>query len=186
MVHFYTYLNIYLNDYKKFFSLSDFEKSFNTPHQTIKRHLNILVKKNVLIEEKKEKFLFYNLNLKNPLIYEYLSISEKEKTFKFIENKIFYILYEKIFPFFSNNSFIIFGSAVNSKNFNDIDLLVFKKSDNSTIKKTIHEFEIEYSVKVHLIELNNKLISGTFINEVKKNHIILNNHDYFVRLFSKS
>jgi predicted nucleotidyltransferase len=186
MVHFYTYLRVYLGDFNKFFSLGDFEKLFKIPHQTIKRSLSILVKKKVLIEEKKGKFLFYTLNINNPLSYEYLSICEKEKTFDFLENKLFYLLYEKLFPFFLNKSFVIFGSAANSKSFNDIDLLVFEKSKDSMIETVIHDFESEYSIKVHVIETDEKNIKGGFIHEVKKNHIILNNHDYFVRLFSKS
>ena len=104
MVNYYTYLNPYLNDYKKFLSLSDFEKAFNTPHQTIKRHLDYLVKKGILNQEKREKFLFYTLNAKNPVAFEYLGVCEKQKMFEFLENKIFFILYEKLYLFFQKKA----------------------------------------------------------------------------------
>lgn len=188
MVHFYTYLEMFLDDLHKQISLIEFEKHFKKPHQTIKRHLKFLTKSKILIEDKKNKFLFYKLNLENPLLFEYLSICEKERTFKHIENPLFNRLYELISPEFKNSNILIFGSSATKKTFNDIDILILNKtaSENNNLKKELNLFEQTYSIKLHIIWTNRKTLTKTFKKEILKNHIILNNHDYFVKILYKN
>ena len=177
MVNFYTYLGLYLDDLKKTVNLNEFEQYFNTPHQTIKRKLHYFVKKGILVENKKGKFLFYTLNLQNMLVWEYLVLCEKERLLLFLEQSLFKRLYDLLFPFFKESSFLIFGSATDKKKFNDIDLLIISKK-----KIDLTQFEETYSVKIHLVQTTEKNLTPTFITEIRKKHIILNNHDYFRRV----
>ncbi|MBW6461728.1 MAG: hypothetical protein K0B07_01660 [DPANN group archaeon] len=178
MVTFYTYLEIYLDDLNKQIALSEFEKHFNKPHQTIKNQIRTLVDANILIEEKKIRSLSYKINKDNPKLNDYLSICEKEKMFKFIDERpLIRQLYTLIAP--KTKNILIFGSTITTEKFNDIDLLIISEKD---IKNIITNFETTYSVKIHTIQTNQKDLTKTLLTEIRKKHIILKNHDYFVEL----
>lgn len=181
MVNFFTYIELFLNDLNKQINLNEFENYYKKPHQTIKRHLSVLMKKNILIAEKKGRFLFYKLNLENPLLFEYLSICEKQRMFDFLEKLLFKRLYDFVYKNFKDSNVIIFGSAINKKEFSDIDILIFP--ENKDLEKKLKEFSDTYSVKLHLVMANEKNITETLKKEIIKNHIILNNHDNILRFF---
>ena len=183
MVSFYTYLEIYLDDLHKRVSLSEFEKKFKKPHQTIKSHLQELVDAKILLCEKKERFLFFSLNLQNPLTKEFLVMCEKERLFLFLQKTLFKRLYEFLSEFLNNNKVLIFGSSVKNDKFSDIDLLIISKDEK--IKKRINEFSKTYNVKIHCIQTEVKDVTESFKIELKKNHICLNNHEFFVEVLYK-
>lgn len=178
MVNYYTYIELFLEDKNKSVSLSEFAKHYKKPHQTIKVYLKTLVDNKILLIDKRERFLFYKLNLENPLTYEYIAICEKERMFYFLKKELFNRLYITLIPF--NSPMMLFGSVVNDSKYKDIDLLVLSK--NSAIRDVIKKFELTYSVKIHLILTEEKDLNITFIKELQKKHIILNNHEYFVKL----
>lgn len=181
MVRFYTYLEVYLDDLTKKVSLSEFEDYFKTPHQTIKKHLLAFINAKILVEEKKERFLYYKLNIDNPLTMEYLIVCEKERLFEFLEKKTLFLqLYKELSQFFKDAKILIFGSAVEKKDFSDIDLLIISK--NRYIKTIIKKFSQTYSLKIHTVQTIEKNLTKTFINEIRKKHIILNNHSYFIEV----
>ena len=185
MVSFYTYLELYLDDLRKLVSLSEFEKHFKTPHQTIKSHLKDLVKEKILLEDKRARFRFYKLNLGNPLTADYLSLCEKEKTFSFLrQNALFSRLHSVIAPYLKESSILLFGSAAISKEYKDIDLLIISKGKNIT--EELKKFEKTYSVKLHIIQTSESDLTETLITEIRKKHIILSNHDYFIRVIYKN
>ena len=185
MVRFYTYLELYLDDLRKLVSLSELEKHFKTPHQTIKSHLKDLVKGKILSEEKRARFRFYKLNLQNPLITDYLSLCEKERMFAFLnKNALFSRLHSTIAPHLKESNVLLFGSAVVSKEYKDIDLLILSK-DNKLIEE-LKKFEKTYSVKLHIIKTSESDLTETLITEIKKKHIIFSNHDYFVKVIYKN
>ena len=185
MVRFYTYLEVYLDDLRKLVSLSELEKHFKTPHQTIKSRLKDLVKCKILLEEKRARFRLYKLNLQNPLIADYLSLCEKERTFAFLnKNALFSRLHSTIAPHLKESSILLFGSAAVSKEYKDIDLLILSK-DNELIEE-LKKFEKTYSVKLHIIKTSESDLTETLIAEIKKKHIILSNHDYFVKVIYKN
>ena len=184
MVNKYTYLEMYLNEINKKISLREFEKYFNKPHQTIKTHLQQLVDEKILLVEKMDRFRFYSLNFKNNLLKEYLSICEKERLILFLNrNILFKRLYEFIWKHLTKNKVLIFGSAVDTKEFNDIDIFII--SNDKKIRATIDEFMQTYSVKIHVVQSNEKNITSHFIKELKKKHIMLNEHDYFIEVLYK-
>jgi DNA-binding transcriptional ArsR family regulator len=180
MVQKYTYLEPYLEDPSKQINLQEFEGVFNTPHQTVRRHLQAFVEEKILTEQKQGKFVFYKLNLDNPLLLSYLSICEKERTINFLKNPLFKRLHELLSPHFAKASFLMFGSAVLQKSYKDIDLLVMP--EYKTVKKSIADFESTYVKKLHIVMTNETHLSKALKKEITKKHIILNNHDYFVRL----
>ncbi|MFH1408345.1 MAG: nucleotidyltransferase domain-containing protein [Nanoarchaeota archaeon] len=180
MVKKYTYLKAFLNDPSKQVNLQEFENMFKKPHQTVKRHLQVFVKDDVLTEMRMGKFMFYKLNRENPLHLNYLSICEKELTFTFLKNTLFKRLHETLSPFFGTSAMLIFGSAAVSKTFNDIDLLVL--GDDKKIPATLKDFEKIYAKKIHLVQTKEKDLTPSFKAEIMKKHIILNNHDYFMRI----
>ncbi len=178
MVNFFTYLEIYLDNLRKEVKLSEFERFFSDAHQKIKPRLAKLVKRNILIINKKERFLYYHLNLTNPITIEYILMCEKNRTIELLQKQpLLNRLYEHIRPF--NINLLIFGSAATDNKFNDIDLLILGKEYP---KKIIKNFEQTYNIKVHTVNTNKSAITKTFLEELRKKHIILSNHDLFVRL----
>ena len=185
MVIFYTYLELYLDDLRKKLSLSEFENYFNTPHQTIKAHLSNLVKSKIVLEEKKARFRFYYLNLKNSLVIEYLALCEKERLIEFLnKNTLFNRLYQSITSYLKENSVLLFGSAVKNREYSDIDLLIISK--DKKIREELKKIESTYSVKIHVVQTSENELTEALLLEIKKKHIILNNHDYFVRVIYKN
>lgn len=184
MVNKYTYLEVFLDDIDKKINLNEFENLFARPHQTLKRHLAELVNEKILVMEKKNKFLYYSLNKNNSLFIDYLVITEKQKLFDFLKAPVFNRLYVSLENCFRENNILIFGSAVISKEYSDIDLLILSEElQRDKIKKTLKNFELTYSIEIHPIFSNESDLNETFLSEVIKKHIILNNHDYYVRLF---
>lgn len=179
MINLYTYLEVYLDDLTKKVNLNEFERYFKRPHQTIKAHLQELVDAKVLIIDKKVRLLFYSLNLSNPLLKEYLALCEKERLLTFLKKPLFKRLYDHIAKSLVKSKVMIFGSAVNKDGFGDIDMLII--SNDRYIRKSINDFIKTYDVKIHIIQTADKYLTKSFIAEVKKQHIFLNEHDYFIR-----
>lgn len=178
MVNFFTYLEIYLDDMTKAVSLNEFATHFDKPHQTVKKHLEEFVTTRVLKQERKGRFLYYKLNLDNPLFKEHIIMCEKERLLLFLKNNpFFFILYKELSAFFKNSSFLLFGSSVTEKNYIDIDVLAISKSKK--IKAVLEKLEHTYSKKIHLIQTEKKYMSKTLIKEIKNKHIILNGHESF-------
>jgi len=172
-------IQLYLNNYSKRYYLRELARKLKKPHQTIKPYLKLPV----LIEEKRGKIIEYYLNLKSPLLLNYLTIAEQDKLINLLEKDILLkTLYQKLLPNFKTSTFIIFGSATRStKEANDIDLLAITK-DN--IKSIIKEFEEIYSKKIHLIQINEiSDLSTSLKKEIYKNHLILNNTEEIIRYF---
>ncbi len=185
MVSIYTYLEMYLDDLRKAVSLSEFERQFKTPHQTVKSRLESLVKAKILLEDKRARFRFYRLNLHNPLAIDYLSLCEKEKAFAFLnKNALFSRLHSTIAPYLKESSVLLFGSAVDSKQYADIDLLIISKGKG--IIEELKKFEKTYSVKLHIVHASESDLTETLITEIRKKHIIFNNHDYLLRIIYKN
>lgn len=180
MVRKYTYLEVYLDDFHKKVSLTEFEKHFKTPHQTIKKHLKEFVDAKILTLEKKARFAFYGLNLNNPLIVEYLAMCEKERLIDFLKKPLFRRLYEHLSEFLVDTKIALFGSSIDSEHFSDIDLLVISK--NKKIRKVITDFNNTYGKpSIHLVQTDAKHLTKSFIIEIKKHHLFFNEHDYFIR-----
>jgi len=176
-------IGIFLNDYNKRCYLRELASMLKKPHQTIKPHVEKLVKEGILIKYKRENIIDYSLNFKNKKIYDYLVMSEKENLLdRLNEDTLLNILFEKLSIFFKDNTFIIFGSAADKlQKDSDIDLLIIGKKD---ITKVLEEFEEIYNKTVHKIQVTDKAkLTPALIKEVYKKHLILNNTEEVIRFF---
>ncbi len=175
----------YLNDYGKRYYLRELANILNKPHQTIKPYLQDLVKEKILLKFERKNFVEYGLNMKNSQIYDHLVITEKEKLMKRLQEDTYLrVFFEKLTPFFQQNTFILFGSAVNKiQKGSDIDIVNIWKKD---AKKGIQEFEQVYNKKIHEISVPSiKKISPRLIKEIYKKHLILNNTEEVIRYFGE-
>ena len=176
-------IGLFLTDYSKRYYLREMAILLKKPHQTIKPHVESLVREQVLLKNERKNITEYSLNFNNKRIYDYLTIAEKDNFFKRInEDTLIRILSEKLTVFFRSNIFIIFGSAVNKIHpDSDIDLLVVGKKD---MAKYIDDFEKIYNKRIHKIQIN-KLndLTLTLVKEIYKKHLILNNTEEVIRFF---
>ncbi len=173
----------FVNDYDKRFYLRELAVLLKKSHQTIKPYIEKLVKERILIKNQRKNILEYQLNFKSRQVYDYLVIAEKERLIEKLDDEaLLKVLFEKLSLFFTNNTFLIFGSSVEKiKKGSDIDLLVIGKSN---INKILDEFEEVYNKKIHKVQISslNKL-SDTLIKEIYKKHIIFNNTEQIIRFF---
>lgn len=186
MVNKYTYLALFAYEPHKQFSLQELEEYHHIPHQTIRRQLDVLVQEKILIENKRKKFRFYQLNIDNPLTLDALSIYEKERLKERLEeDSLLNKLYEELSTHFDKCSFLIFGSSTKEKKYEDIDIICFGK--DKTLLKKVELFEFTFGKEIELLETSPRNITEILYKELIKKHLIFNNHDYFVKyLFKKN
>lgn len=151
--------------------LADISRQLKEPHPTVRLHLNALEKKGILRKSYKGRLTLYSLNLDNPLLLEYLVVTEKNKLIRACEK---HLVLKELTHFLRNISgkeMIIFGSA--AQNFikaNDIDLLVTGKTD----EKKIQEFSERYNKQIHLINVKDlKKVTETLKKEIIKKHLVI-------------
>lgn len=173
----------YLHDYQRSLILADFEKELERPHQTLKRYVEELVEEDILYVEERERYSSYRLNLENPFVFQYLSISEKLNTHEVLgESNLIRRLYEKTAPFFLQASFLVFGSYGVGREGNDVDLLLVGRKPEA-LEEALDEFGETYKeVHTNHIESEEEL-NPSFKKELLKKHIIFNGSDHFVRIF---
>jgi hypothetical protein len=92
MVNKFTYLSMFATKPKEKFSLQEFQDYFKIPHQTIKKHFEEFVKLRILKKDKRKRFLFYSLNLENPITLDALSICEKLRLQKRLDEEIQFLV----------------------------------------------------------------------------------------------
>ena len=176
-------MGCYLNDYSRRHYLRELADLLKKPHQSIKPYVEELTKESILIRYDRKNLVEYGLNLKDRRTYDYLIISEKERLIKRLEEDTYLrTLFEKLSPYFRDNTFIIFGSASERlQKGSDIDLLVIGKQN---ITKTVAEFENVYNKRIHKIQVNSldRLTIG-LIKEVYKKHLIFNNTEQVILFF---
>ena len=67
----------FLGDYTRNVILADIERELEVPHQTLKKHADLMVKTSILIEERKPRNILYRINRENSMVLNYLSTAEK-------------------------------------------------------------------------------------------------------------
>lgn len=176
-------VEMYLNDYSKRYYLRELASLLEKPHQTIKPHIEALVKEGVIIKIKRKNIVEYSLNFKDKKVHDYLIIAEKERLMERLkEDIIMASLFEKLSSFFKNSTFIVFGSASDKiQKGSDIDLLVIGKQN---ISKVIGDFEEVYNRKIHKVQIADiEKLTLTLAKEIYKKHLILNNTEHVIMFF---
>jgi len=179
-------INLYRGDYLKILYVREMAKLLGKSHVSLLPHLRRFEERKVLNSKISGRNKTYQLNLDNNLSKEHLTISEKQQGLKLMEKEFFI---KKIYDEISdlNGTVIIFGSYA-SGNYNkesDIDLFYIGKISNKQ-KNQIKNMGKIYKKQIHLTVMDeeqfNKALneSISLIKEIIKNHIILQNPDYFI------
>jgi predicted nucleotidyltransferase len=175
-------LSLYLNDYRRKYYLGEIADLLKKPHQTIKPYLESLVKGRILIKIKRKNIVEYGLNVSEKTS-NLLVIAEKVRLMQRLEqDTLLDALHEKVSLYFNLNTFVVFGSAVDSiKKGSDIDLLVLGRKNCS------NEFQAYWDVynkKVHKVQISSfRDLSSTLAKEIYKKHLIFNNTELIIRYF---
>lgn len=174
-------ITLYSGDYKKRFYLREIVKLSKIPLKTIQNTLMVLEKEKILKSKVEGKNKYFNLNIDNIQTKLILLQSEIYKTNLFLETypaiKTFLKSIEK------NNLILVFGSFAKFAATKNSDLDMFIISDKEQ-KLPFHLLPY----KIHKIFLaENSFIKAveeqeTLIKEIEENHVILNNHSFYVNL----
>lgn len=174
-------ISLYTGNYKARFYLRQISKLAKLPLKTCQNTLSALEKSKILKSKTEGRNKYFILNLDNIQTKSYLLQAEICKTDKFLE------VYPQIKTFLkslgTNIPLIVFGSFAKLKTTkdSDMDLLVISEKEQ---KLPFHILPY----KVHVVSLSeNSFIKAvkeqeTLIKEVEENHVILNNHSFYVNV----
>ncbi len=174
-------ISLYRGNYKARFYLRQISKLSKLALKTCQNVLNMLENNKILKAKIEGKNKYFSLNLDNIKSKSYLLQAEIYKTDAFLERYQQFKTFMKSFN--TNVLLIIFGSFAKLKadKNSDLDLLVIKK------KKTKLSFYL-LPYKIHQINLSETSFikavkkQETLIKEIEENHIILNNHSFYVNI----
>jgi|SRR3989344_7875730 len=175
-------LSLYLKDYSKKFYLREISRLTKVPLKNTYVILNELEKDNIIKSQLVGKNKYFYLNLDNIEVKYLILNSEIYKTVIFI----------KKYPHFTGflkelddpeACIVIFGSFAKFSVDKDSDLDLLIISDKKieipyhVIPNKIHEIILSKNDFIETVEKNE-----IFIKKIKENHIILDNHSFFVNV----
>lgn len=178
---------LFIKNKNKYLYGREIAKKINKPQKTIQNLLNELFLENILEKIQSGKNFNFKLNLSFISIREILLISEIYKVKKIKKN--FEI--SQIINYFIENldvPILIFGSY--AKNYSneesDLDILILNNK-----KINIKKIQSKVTIKINIIYLSieefekNLKEENDFVKEVLRNHIIINNFEYFIKNWRK-
>ena len=174
-------VSLFRGNYKARFYLREISKLSKLPLKTCQNVLASLEKAKILKSKIEGKNKYFSLNLENIKTKSYLLQAEIYQTDLFIEKYPQFKIFLKSLK--TTNLIIIFGSFAKftaDKN-SDLDLLVIAKKE---LKLPFHLLPF----KPHQIKMSEKTFikaikeQENLIKEIEENHIILNNHSFYVSI----
>lgn len=172
-------IGLFLGGYNKQFYLREISRKVKLPIKTTQRTLFILEENNILKSEIRGKNKYFKLNLSNIQTKNYLLQAELYKTNLFLDRYPIFNTFLKELK--TNNTIIIFGSFAKftaEKN-SDVDLLIVLEEGYTLpthlLPYNIHKVELPKESFIKSVEKQE-----TLINEIEVNHILLNNHSFYV------
>ncbi len=175
-------LSLYLGDYSRRFYLREISKLSRLPLKTTQRILENLTKSRILKSEIHGKNRYFFLNLDNIETKFLLLKSEIYKTIIFLKKYTFFKSFLKEIKNLST-TIIIFGSFARftANNSPDIDILLVSKRKIKLpyyiLPNKFHEIQISESNIVKSFKMK-----AALIKKIQENHVILNDHSFFVNL----
>lgn len=172
-------LALFLGDYDRQLYLREISQKAKIPLKTTQTLLARLENGKILKSAISGKNKYFRLNLDNIQTKSVLLQAEINQTTKFLEK------YAPIKTFLkslrTNDAIIVFGSfaKLSADKDSDLDLLVIQRG-----KQEIPLHLMPY--KMHKIEMTEESFfkalerQETLINEIDENHVILNNHSFYV------
>lgn len=170
----------YLGNYKSRFYLRQLSKLSQVPLKTTQNILTELEKNKLLKSKTEGKNKYFSLNLENTQTKHLVLQAEIYKT------NLFLIKYPPLKPLLknlnSNTPVMVFGSFAKFKTDknSDLDILTIStKTELPThlIPHKIHQVNLTESTFSKALQKNEPLIK-----EIEENHVILNNHSFYVNL----
>jgi len=170
---------LYRGDYKSRFYLRQIGRLAKVPLKTVQNVLVSFEKSKILNSKIEGKNKYFSLNLANIKTKSYLLQAEIYKTDNFLESYPQFKIFLKSLK--TNILLVIFGSFARLKagKDSDLDLLVVSEKEQNL------PFHL-LPYKVHQVNLSeNSFVKAikeqeTLIKEIEENHIILNNHSFYI------
>ena len=172
---------LYRGNYKSEFYLRQISKLAKLPLKTAQNVLFNLEKNKVLKSTIDGKNKYFSLNLDNLQTKSYLLQSEIYKTDLFLENYPQFKIFLKSLN--TNVPLILFGSFAKFKTDQDSDLDLFVVSEKEQklpfhlIPYTVHQVNLSEDSFVKALREEE-----TLLKEIEENHIILNNHSFYINI----
>ena len=174
-------ISLFRGNYKARFYLREISKLSKLPLKTCQNALTNLEKAKILKSKIEGKNKYFSLNLENIKTKLYLLQAEIYQTDIFIEKYPQFKIFLKSLK--TTAPIIIFGSfaKLTADKTSDLDLLIISEKE---IKPPFHLL----SFKPHLINLTEKTFlkalekQEDLIKQIEENHIILNNHSFYVNI----
>jgi predicted nucleotidyltransferase len=172
-------ISLFRGNYKARFYLREISKLSKLPLKTCQNTLTNLEKAKILKSKVEGKNKYFSLNLENIKTKSYLLRAEIYQTDLFIEKYSQFKIFLKSLK--TTNLIIVFGSFAKftaDKN-SDLDLLTISEKG---LKLPFHLLPF----KLHQINMLEKTFlkalkeQENLIKEIEENHIILNNHSFYV------
>ncbi|MEK6811807.1 MAG: hypothetical protein AABX96_04825 [Nanoarchaeota archaeon] len=187
-------MKIFVSKIGKKFSINEISRDLKKPYALIHRSMQELIKnKFISIDERKLLYLNYKGNISELSHIESLRIKEavkKDKSISLFIKDCINGIKEDYF------TLLIFGSFIDKKKFNDIDLiLILDNSDNlETAEKTIKNTASNFSLKIDLHVINKESAYEMFskreqiniLNESLNKHLIAFGGENYYRILSNA
>jgi DNA-binding Lrp family transcriptional regulator len=170
-------VNLYLSDYTNEFYLREIARLSSIPLKTTQDILKQLEKEGIIIGKTSGKNKYFRLNLSNIKTKYVLIEAELYRTSHFLDKYPVFKTFLKEIN--SNAAILVFGSFADysKTKSSDLDLLVISDINlpNHLLPYKIHD--IRMTEKSFLNSLEKK---EAIMEEIRKKHIILNNHSFFI------
>ncbi|MBS3056951.1 MAG: nucleotidyltransferase domain-containing protein [Candidatus Aenigmarchaeota archaeon] len=172
-------LLLYTGDYKRKLYLREISRQAKIPLKTTQNLLAAFEEKNILKSNSEGKHKYFSLNLDNIHTRFLLLQTEIYKTILFLQKYPVFKTFAKSIE--SNDLIIVFGSFANFTAAKDSDLDILTVSENQynlsahLIPYRIHQLNISQKSFLKAVEKKEALIK-----EIETNHVILNNHSFYV------
>jgi hypothetical protein len=182
-------IKLYRNDLNSSYHIRQMAQLIKTSHVALIPHLKELEKSDILHSYKNKMNKSYKLNLKNVLVKDIISISEKINTIQIMNNDK---NIDSLYRFFNDlNGCMMMFDYTKDIDSDTINLLYL--GDMNDIKsKDINELKNRLNKKINILSGNIKQFELQFnkrtelIDKILNDHIILTNPDMFVRLIYKN
>lgn len=176
-------LSLYLGDYKKKIYLREISKLSKLPLKTTQVTLSNLEKEKIMKSFTHGKNKYFILNIDSPKTKLSLLETESFKTLSLLEKYVPFKSFLKEIKHI-NAPIVIFGSFAKFKADKKSDLDILIVSDKK-IKLPFHLLPYEtHEIRLSEEEFIKAIETGeTLIKEIYSNHVILNNHSFFINIW---
>ena len=167
-------------NYKREFYLREISKLTKIPLKTTQNLLKELEESRILQSKIHGKNKYFSLNLGNIQTKLFMLHTELYTTAQFLEKYTQFKTFLKELK--TNNTIIIFGSFAkfNANKNSDVDLLLIGKKEKLPSHILPNKIHLINLAEINFIKALEK--QEPFIKEIQENHIILNNHSFYVNV----